>query len=59
MPSQSRKQRIRRQRTLIRTYRRIIRLKKYETTLKLIENLPQQITNDLLITQFFNGFSFH
>lgn len=62
MPSQSRKQGIRRQRISIRTYRKIIRLNKSinnETTLKFIENLPQQITNDLSVTQFFNGFSFH
>jgi hypothetical protein len=58
MFSQIRRQRIKRQRILNRIYGRNIRLINNEDTLRHIENLPRQITDDLLITQFFNGSPF-
>lgn len=46
----------RRRRTNIKHIRSYVLIKN-EDTLKRIEKLPQQIQNDLLIDQFFNGFS--
>ncbi|GES98170.1 hypothetical protein GLOIN_2v1489642 [Rhizophagus clarus] len=51
---------VRRQRNINRIYRRYLRnaSTNNEDTMNRIMNLPPQITNDPLIYQFFNGFSF-
>lgn len=56
-----RRQLIIRRRISNRKYGRNIRLNKpinNEDTLKRIENLPRQTTDDLFTTQFFNGIPF-
>jgi hypothetical protein len=52
----------RRQRILSRLYERHVRRinpTNNKDTLRRIENLPQQISDDLLVNQFFNGSPLH
>jgi hypothetical protein len=59
MPFQGKRNQLRKKRIIRRTYRRYnASINNNDDLLNRVANLPQQITDDKLIYQFFNGFSF-